>query len=175
MNSNETNASAVNHAGWSLTVRCTHWAVATAVLVNFFNDTGYWHRMVGYACIVFVLLRIVHGFCLARPAAEKFLMPKLTDIKLHLHEISTGRVTQDAGHNPLGQLAVYVMWLLIMLLAFTGWLSRTDQFWGEDLPLQIHAVLSDLLQLMVVLHLIAVMLMSRLQRKNLLRAMIKRV
>lgn len=77
------------------------------------------------------------------------------------------------GHNPLGQLAVYVMWLLIMLLGFTGWLSRTDLYWGEDWPVQMHEMLSGLLQVMIVLHLLAVLLMTRLQRKNLIKAMIK--
>lgn len=166
--------SKANITGWSLTVRLTHWAVATGVVINFFNDTGYWHRMVGYACILFVLLRLIDGFWLSRAPASKFFVPRLTDIKLHVGEIMTGQVTYHDGHNPLGQLAVYVMWLLIMLLGFTGWLSRTDMFWGEDMPVQIHEVLSELLQVMVVLHLFAVVLMSKLQQRNLVKAMIKK-
>ncbi len=162
-----------NNAVWSLTVRLTHWAVATGVMVNFFNDTGYWHRMVGYACILFVLLRLSDGLWITRSVASRFFVPRFNDIKLHLHEIRTGQVTHHAGHNPLGQLAVYVMWLLIMLLGFTGLLSRTDMYWGEDFPVQMHEILSDLLQVMVVLHLLAVMLMSRLQHKNLVKAIIK--
>jgi cytochrome b len=169
----KTASSKLNITAWSLTVRLTHWAVATGVMINFFNDTGYWHRMMGYACILFVLLRLVDGLWLTRSAASKFFIPRFNDIKLHIHEIRTGQVAHHPGHNPLGQLAVYVMWLLIMLLGFTGWLSRTDMFWGEDLPVQIHEVLSDLLQVMVVLHLLAALLMSRLQNRNLIKAMIK--
>lgn len=166
--------SKANNTAWSLTVRLTHWAVATGVIINFFNDTGYWHRMVGYACILFVLLRLIDGLWLSRLPASKLFVPKLADIKLHLNEIRTGQMAHHDGHNPLGQLAVYVMWLLIMLLGFTGWLSRTDMYWGEDLPVQMHEVLSDLLQVMVVLHLFAVVLMSKLQHRNLIKAMIKR-
>lgn len=76
------------------------------------------------------------------------------------------------GHNPLGQIAVYVMWLLITLLAFTGWLSQTDAYWGEDWPVHVHHFLSDVLFCMVALHVVAVMWMSRLQRKSLVRAML---
>lgn len=162
-----------NYTVWSLTVRLTHWAVATGVIVDFFNDTGYWHRMVGYGCILFVLLRLIDGFWLSRAPSSKFFVPKFADIKLHLKEIMSGQVTHHDGHNPLGQLAVYVMWLQIILLGFSGWLSRTDMYWGEDLPVQIHEILSNLLQLMVVLHLLAVLLMSRLQHKNLIKAIIK--
>jgi len=160
-------------AVWSLTVRFTHWAVATGVMVNFFNESGYWHRLLGYACIVFVLFRLVDGLWLTRRAASKFFVPGFSDIRSHLHEIRTGQVADHRGHNPLGQLAVYVMWLLIMLLGFTGWLSRTDMYWGEDWPVQIHEILSSLLQAMVVLHMLAVLLMSRLQHKNLIKAIIK--
>lgn len=166
--------SKANIAGWSLTVRLTHWAVAAGVIINFFNETGYWHRVIGYACILFALLRLIDGLWLSRLPASKFFVPKLADIKLHLNEISTGQMAHHDGHNPLGQLAVYVMWLLILLLGFTGWLSRTDMYWGEDLPVQMHEVLSDLLQVMVVLHLFAVVLMSKLQHRNLVKAMIKR-
>jgi len=160
-------------SAWSLTVRLTHWAVATGVMVNFFNESGYWHRLLGYACILFVLFRLVDGLWLTRRAASRFFLPKFSGISSHLHEIRTGQVADHHGHNPLGQLAVYVMWLLIMLLGFTGWLSRTDLYWGEDLPVQVHEILSNLLQAMVVLHLLAVLLMSRLQRKNLIKAIIK--
>jgi len=160
-------------SAWSLTVRLTHWAVAAGVMVNFFNESGYMHRLLGYACIVFVLLRLADGLWLASSAASRLFVPKFADVRLHLHEIRTGQLTDHHGHNPLGQLAVYVMWLLIMLLGFTGWLSRTDLYWGEDLPVQIHEMLSNLLQAMVVLHLLAVLLMSGLQRKNLIKAMIK--
>lgn len=166
--------SKASNTGWSVTVRLTHWAVATGVVVNFFNETGYWHRVIGYACVMFVLLRLIDGFMSGTVSSSKLFVPRLADIKLHLGEIMTRQVTHHDGHNPLGQLAVYVMWLLIMLLGFSGWLSRTDMYWGEDLPVQIHEVLSDLLQVMVVLHLFAVVLMSKLQRRNLIKAMIKK-
>jgi cytochrome b len=78
-----------------------------------------------------------------------------------------------AGHNPLGQYAFYIMWTLILLLGFTGWLSRTDQFWGEDWPVDLHQMLSNVLQGMVVLHLMAVMLLSKRLGRNLVRAMIR--
>jgi len=160
-------------SAWSLAVRLTHWAVATGVMVNFFNESGYWHRLLGYVCIVLVLLRLVDGLWLTRSAASRLFVPTFAGIRRHLYEIRSGQMADHHGHNPLGQLAVYVMWLLIMLLGFTGWLSRTDLYWGEDWPVQMHEMLSGLLQVMVVLHLLAVLLMTRLQRKNLIKAMIK--
>lgn len=164
----------MNTVIWSRTVRITHWLVAMGVIINFFNETGQWHRLVGYACVLFILLRIIAGFCKNALSSTRFYFPKLQAIKLHIAEIFSGKLKQHAGHNPLGQWAVYLIWVLIFLLAFTGWISRTDAFWGEDLPVNLHVLLSNILQGLVLLHLVAVALMSRLQKKNLLRQMVAR-
>jgi cytochrome b len=157
---------------WSPIVRFTHWLVAAGVIVNFFNETGEAHRFIGYACVLFVLLRIIVGISVHAQQNARFYLPSFKAIKQHMAEIRSRQFTQHVGHNPLGQCAVYGMWALIFLLALTGWLSRTDAYWGEDWPVDLHELLSNLLQGLVLLHLAAVVLMSRLQRKNLIRQMI---
>lgn len=158
---------------WTLFVRLTHWLVAVGVLVNFFNESGFWHRTIGYGCFGLVLLRICNGLWISKQHTSRFYWPSFLTIRTHIKAVFTGSATSHVGHNPLGQSAVYLMWLLIGLLAVTGWLSRTDQYWGEDWPVDIHNILSDCLQGLVALHLIAVVLMSRLQGKNLIRAMVR--
>lgn len=157
---------------WSIPVRLTHWLVAASVIVNMFNDTGYWHRMIGYACIVLIVLRAWHGLHANTIASSRFYCPSMQAIKQHWHELRSETIQSHHGHNPLGQLAVYVMWLLIVLLGFTGWLSRTDAYWGEDWPVVLHQYLSYALMSMVGLHLVAVAVMSKLQKKNLIKNMI---
>ena len=156
---------------WTVFVRVTHWLVAIFVIVNFFNDTGYWHRFIGYACLILVLSRIVYGLWFSKAVASKFYIPTIANIKLHLREIKAQRFSPHVGHNPLGQWAVYLIWTLIILLALTGWLSRTDAYWGEDWPVDLHAFFSNALQALVILHLAAVALMSKLQKKNLVKQM----
>jgi cytochrome b len=158
---------------WTTFVRISHWCVAICVLINFFNDTGYWHRLIGYSCLILVLSRIVYGLCLSKVASSQFYIPSIANIKLHIREIKTQHFSSHVGHNPLGQWAVYVIWLLILFLAFTGWLSRTDAYWGEDWPVDLHMFFSNALQSVVILHVLAVLLMSKLQKKNLLKQMIK--
>lgn len=93
-------------------------------------------------------------------------------IKQHLFNLVQRRKEDLLGHNPLGQLAVYVMWTLIALLAFTGWLSRTDRYWGEDWVVDIHVALSDMLLMMIVLHILGVVTVSWLQKTHLIKRMI---
>lgn len=161
-----------NVTTWTLLVRITHWLVAIGVLINFFNESGFWHRFIGYGCLGLVLLRICDGLWMSRHSTSQFYLPCITDIKTHVKELVAGRISTRTGHNPLGQYAVYSLWLLIILLTLTGWVSRTDQYWGVGWPIAIHSALSCALQSMVVLHLLAVLVVSKLQGRNLIRAMI---
>lgn len=146
--------------------------VAGGVLLNMANDTGYAHRMVGYGCVIVIAIRLLHGFLLKTHQSSRFYYPCLHLIKQHVVEIRARKISHHEGHNPLGMLAVYVIWLLILLLAISGWLSRTDAFWGEDAPVFVHEVLSYLLLVCVFVHVIAVFMMSILQKKNLIKPMI---
>ena len=157
---------------WTSFVRFTHWVVAFCVLGNFFNDTGFWHRMIGYICLGIVLSRIFYGKWISRHGSSRFYLPTILSVKLHLLEMRSGRMAAHHGHNPLGQLAVYLMWLIIMLLGLTGWVSRTDTYWGEDWPVNLHQFLSQTLMLLVVLHLIAIFTVSYMSRRHLLKQMI---
>ncbi len=162
----------MNTVIWSRTVRITHWLVALGVIINFFNETGEWHRLIGYACVLLIFFRIVAAFSKKALPSTRFYFPKLQAIKLHIAEVVSGKLSPHAGHNPLGQWAVYLIWALIFLLGFTGWLSRTDAFWGDNLPVDLHNLFSNILQGLVLLHVAAVALMSRLQKKNLVKQMV---
>lgn len=158
---------------WSLFVRLSHWLVAFLVVINFFNESGEWHRTLGYLCLAIVITRIGYGLWFSEMESSLFYIPRFEVMKLHLIEAWSGHIASPhAGHNPLGQLAVYLIWVLIALLAFTGWLSRTDAYWGVDWPVDLHLVLSTLLQVVVILHLAAVVIMSNLQKINLAKQMI---
>ena len=158
---------------WSRPVRLLHWLVAGCVAINLFNDTGYAHRMIGYAALVLVGVRLVHAGW-TRDTAERLRLPGRRDLRLHLSHLRHRHPESTAGHNPLGQLAVYAMWLLITALAVTGWICRTDAYWGEDWPIDLHSWLADAMLAMVVLHVAAVVTMSWWFRQNLIAAMILR-
>ena len=157
---------------WTWIVRLTHWLVAAGVIVNMLNESGYTHRLIGYVCAGLVLLRLVNSW-FTRAEASKLHLPGIKAVKLHIQALLKHERHDYVGHNPLGQYAVYLMWALILLLALTGWLSRTDEFWGEDWPVDLHEALSYTLQGMVVLHLLAVTVLSKLLGKNLIAAMIR--
>jgi cytochrome b len=158
---------------WELPVRLIHWSVAALVLVNLFNETGKLHRSLGYGAAGLVVLRLLLG--LLRPAGSPASLrpPALTVVLAHIRELLRGEVTPHVGHNPLGYWMALCMWGLILALGVTGWMTRLDEYWGEEWLMQLHEQLAFVLQACIPLHLAGVALMSRLQRVSLVRAMIR--
>lgn len=161
---------------WPWWVRLSHWLVAAGVIALWlmsyaWYETDWLHRAVGYGVLTMVAVRILLG-CLTSIRSARFYLPEWRAIRMHLSEIRHGHVTPHHGHNPLGQWSVYLIWLLISALALTGWLSRTDALWGEDWPIDLHAALSVGLLALIVVHVLAVMIVSRLSGQHLLSQMI---
>jgi len=90
---------------WPWFVRLTHWLLAAIVIVNWFNDTGEWHRFLGYMGVAIVVSRVVYGMLSTYPAVQ-FYWPPPRQLVAHLKSVMHGRPEPHVGHNPLGQLAV---------------------------------------------------------------------
>jgi cytochrome b len=157
---------------WQWPVRIAHWLLASLVIINLFNDHGgKLHRYIGYVAVAAVVLRLLYG--VIGPAGPARLhLPRPRSMWLHARAMLAGVVPRPAGHNPLGAAMTLLLWLLVLLLGLTGWVSRWDRFWGEDWPQDLHAVLACGLQGAVLLHLAGVVLSSALERQNLVKAMV---
>lgn len=155
---------------------------ALAVMTYAYAETGWWHRTLGYMMLSAVILRLLLTFLpiftdAHQQKVSKLYLPNFKHMRAHVMELYSAiqsrqpMLNTSSGHNPIGLCAVYAMWLLVGLLALTGWLSRTDAYWGEDGPVELHAILATLLIGLVSLHLCAVVLMSYLHRQNLVYKM----
>ena len=163
---------------WSTAVRISHALVAAIVLFNLFNETGPLHRYMGYASAVLVLLRLAWGLTRPRTDTAHVRLPSWTALKRHAQDLLQARrsgreLERSLGHNPAGLCMALLMWTLVLALGLSGWLSQLDAFWGEDGPIDVHTALARVLQVCIVLHWLGVLLMSLLQRENLVAAMIR--
>jgi cytochrome b len=158
---------------WDLVVRLTHWAVAALVLYDYWQDSGdRWHRNLGYAAAALVLLRLVWALVGSPPARFGDWWPTPARLKAYCAGLLAGRPDRSLGHNPLGALMMLALWSLILGLALTGWMSRLDYFWGEDGIKEIHAWLAHALIVLAAIHVLGVLVMSRVHRENLVAAML---
>jgi len=157
---------------WDIWVRFTHWTIAGIVAWNLFGPTDEMHRLVGYGAAMLVFLRIVWGFVGSQPARFATWWPARRHLAEYMRSLIAGKPIDHVSHNPLGALMALTLWLLIVALAFSGWLMRLDAFWGEDWPHDIHTFLSIALEACVCVHIIAAVVMSCWTGINLIGAMV---
>jgi cytochrome b len=158
---------------WDALVRITHWSLAALVLWDWFEDSGgALHRNLGYLAAALVVLRLAWACVGPRPARFPDWWPTPSRLAAYLRELRRGKVPRRLGHNPLGALMMLALWSLVLALAVTGWMSRLDTFWGDDAIIELHGWLADALIALAGVHVIAVLVMGRLQGENLVAAMI---
>ncbi|HEY4168003.1 MAG TPA: cytochrome b/b6 domain-containing protein [Reyranella sp.] len=153
---------------WDRLVRLLHWTLAVLVVFDLvYDDGGRVHRLVGYAATVVVLLRLSW----ATASRRHHLRPSIAESRAYLRQLLAGKPPRWARHDPLGLWMVWLLWLLVLLLGLTGWMSRLDAFWGDDLVHGVHSLLADLLAVAAAVHVVAVVAMSVIWRENLTAAM----
>jgi cytochrome b len=170
---------------WDLPLRAVHWLIALAVAgcwathyagVEWFA----WHRRLGYAVLVLVAFRIAWGFLGTRHARFASFLRGPRAILGYLR----GRApSPPVGHNPLGALAVVAMLAVLLAQAMTGLYSNDEimnagPFYGWVDPglsnriTGLHRLNSDLMLVLIGLHVAAVAWYVAVRRQPLLRAMI---
>jgi cytochrome b len=135
---------------WDLPLRLWHWLLAVLVLVAWVTPNVHdeLHRLAGYAILG---LR-------ATPA--------------YVWNLRRGRTGRYLGLNPAGTAMQLALLLLLIVSAGSGAMQVTVRFFGIWWVEDTHEVTSYILIPLVVLHVAGVVLVSRLQRENLARAML---
>lgn len=154
---------------WDLALRLFHWTLVIAIAVAFLSSEGesplnYWHVPSGWIAAVLIVFRLVWGFIGGEHSRfSDFIHP--SGVPHHIASLARGQREPAIGHNPLGAVAVVA---LLALTAATVW---TGAFGGEAAE-ELHQVIAWVLLAMVALHVLAVIVMSMLERENLVRAMV---
>ncbi|UCB55584.1 MAG: cytochrome b/b6 domain-containing protein [Thiotrichales bacterium] len=127
---------------WDLPTRLFHWINFTAVITLIFfglvmlfkKDLGItsveakiglkvMHVTVGYIFVANLVIRIIWGFVGNRYARWKTVLPssgQMSRVQDYKQSLQQGKPLQYAGHNPLGQLAVGVIFLCLLVMTVTG-------------------------------------------------------
>ena len=170
---------------WDPLVRIFHWSLGGFFCLAYFLD-GDWpglHSQAGYTVGLLVSFRIVWGFIGSEHArfADFVTSPGVTIA--YLRELLQRRQNVCVGHDPAG--AVMILGLLlslaitvlsgISLFAMEGSGPLAQTFvarWPGGLMADVHGFFSEFTFWLVVVHIGGVLLTSRLNRQNLIKAMI---
>ena len=159
---------------WDLPTRIVHWTLALSFAGTFFTgESERWrdiHVMLGYTVLGLIVFRLAWGFvgtCYVRFAV---LIRCSKYVIRHLIQIVRGHAWHPVGHNPTGAVTILLILLLGTVSSVSGW-AVYEEIGGDWLE-TLHEYVSDAMLAVVLVHIAGVVVVSYLQRENLILAMI---
>ena len=159
---------------WDMPVRIFHWLLAASFAGAWLTSESESQQMIhyafGYTAVALVLFRVIWGMVGTRYARfEQFIKGPAETIH-HIKSLLTGNQQEGLGHNPAGALAMISLMILILLIGLTGYWSVKD-FLGDFMS-EAHETIANLTLVVVVIHIAAAIIMSLMQKENLIRSMV---
>ena len=159
---------------WDMPVRVFHWLLvicfAGAWLTSESERLAMIHYAFGYTACLLVLIRLVWGLIGTRYARFSQFLKSPKAVIRHFMAMLRGHPHHDVGHNPAGGLVMFALMLLILLIGLTGYLS-VKEFLGNFVS-EAHEAVASLVLGLVIIHIIAAIGMSVIERQNLVRSMV---
>ena len=172
---------------WDRSTRIFHWVLVVLVVVCYLsgrNGRFDIHIPAGQALLVLVVARVIWGFAGSASSRFRSFLRPVREIAAYLPTLLRREPDGRAGHNPLGGLSVVAMLLLLIAQASLGIFSVDVDGLNEG-PLsflvsydaarnaaELHAIVVDLLLVLVGLHLAAVLFHLVYKRENLTATML---
>jgi cytochrome b len=159
---------------WDLPVRLIHWLLVIcffgAYITAEIDELKIIHFTLGYTVAALIVIRIAWGFIGTTHAKfSNFIRHPKAAIS-YLRSMIRREHPTDVGHNPAGALAIVALLSLGLLVSLSGWSTLHEMVgeWAEE----VHEVLANFMLVIVVVHIVAVVGGSFLQKENLVKAMI---
>jgi cytochrome b len=170
---------------WDFPTRLFHWSLVALIGFSWWSAEERlmdWHRLSGITVLALVVFRLLWGFIGGSTARFSGFVRSPGRVLAYLRPGSNAPRT--AGHNPLGGYSVVLMLLLLTMQVTTG-LFAVDVDGIESGPLsflvsfdqgrvasEIHEISFTLLQIIVGLHVLAILFYLVVKKLNLVRPMV---
>lgn len=159
---------------WDIPTRLFHWLMALSF-------TGAWltaeseryqdlHVMLGYSFLGLIAFRLVWGVVGSRYARFGEFVRSPAVAMRYMKSLVSGRAEHYVGHNPAGAIAILLLLLLGIASGATGVMTYNE--WGGEWPEEAHEMFSNLMLVVVGIHVVGVIVGSFAHRENLVRAMV---
>jgi cytochrome b len=158
---------------WDFPVRVFHWLLVISFAGAWLTSEGealqLIHYAFGYSACAMILFRIVWGVVGTRYARFTQFIKGPAATWQHIKSLLVGKQSLGPGHNPAGALVMISLVILILLIDLTGYWIVKDVL-GEWMS-GAHEAISTLALGFVLLHVVAAIIMSLLQKENLVKSM----
>jgi cytochrome b len=171
---------------WDLPTRVVHWALVVLILVSWFSggENMQLHRWSGYGVLGLLVFRLWWGVAGGSTARFASFLKGPRSVAAYARTVFRRTPGEAAGHNPLGAWSVLAMILALAAQVVLG-LFASDIDGLESGPLsylvdfetsramaEAHELVFRILQVLVALHILAVLYYWAWKRQNLIGAMI---
>jgi cytochrome b len=129
------------------------------------------HRFAGYVVIGLLVFRLGWGFLGTRHSRFRILRARLRAAPAYLWGLGRGNTGRYLGLNPAGAAMMVALLLLLAISAITGAMEVTVRFFGVWWVEDTHTHSSYAVMIFALVHVMGTVLMSVLQRENLIWAM----
>jgi cytochrome b len=171
---------------WDLPVRLFHWSIVVLIAVSYVTyqfDRMDLHRLSGYTILTLLLFRLAWGFVGSDTARfSAFLRSPVAGLR-HLAKFGRQGPDTQVGHNEAGGWMVLAMLALLGFQAVSGLFANDDSFFEgpltnlvskatSDRITGLHALSFNLIEVVIVLHVVALLAYYVVKRHNLVTPMI---
>ena len=173
---------------WDLPTRLFHWLLALSILASYLtaepgSTTMQWHFYLGYWTLGLIIFRVLWGLIGPRHARFSNFIPGPAKLASYVRTLFKRDSVPAVGHNPLGGLAVLLLLGMVAIQATSGLFIADDIVWtapwnpavssetAEWLG-GIHHQNFEILQWVILLHVLTVLFYRFYKRQNLLTPML---
>ncbi len=159
---------------WDVPVRVFHWLTvlcfAGAYLTSESESWRTVHTTLGYTMAGLIAFRLVWGVIGSRYARFSDFVRGPAAVASYLRSLLQGRPQHFLGHNPAGAVAIVALLALGAATAASGWFALQES--NGELWEEIHEAFANTMLAMVLVHVAAVIVSSRLHHENLVASML---
>ena len=171
---------------WDAPIRLFHWAIVILVCTSWitqYENWMQWHMLSGYSLLALLLFRLAWGVAGSDTARFGHFLKSPVAVFRHLSHLGRREPDTGIGHNPAGGWMVLVMLVLLLVQAVTGLFANDDVMtegpfsdlvskgWSDRLT-TLHAFNFTLIEIVIALHLLAILAYGLLKGHDLVRPMI---
>jgi len=176
---------------WDPLVRVFHWTLVAAFFTAYFLDDEEMmdvHVLAGYTVLGLVLVRVVWGFIGTEHALFRDFVRSPVTAVCYAFDALRGTARRYLGHNPAGGAMIVLLLVCLLLLTISGVaLYGADQHLGplaglfadtgegeelEEMLEEVHEILANFTLVLIGIHVLGVIVESRLHKESLVLSMI---
>ena len=170
---------------WDLFVRLFHWLLVAAFVSSWLTQEAQYnfHLLAGYTTLGLICLRFVWGMIGTQHARFTDFAYSPSTIYAYMKSIAGGRSKRYIGHNPAAAVMIFALMTGLLIVTISGIALDGAENWAGPMAemglyhytghiQSTHVLSTNLLLILIVLHLLGIVHSSLTHRENLIRAMV---